>query len=215
MRKDRLTEVARGDTIIRRVGSYYLDKHRRNRLRCRNFSSKHMRQAASLLLKVRELDSSNDDLSSYLKPQKFEIIQRAAITLAGSASPHTYSDLKHPSTLKNLGYEIKHYIEIKEELAIEEQNVEDITQSKYFKKLYKRRWGLLSSSAQKQLEERQYNEESELPSCEDLKKVTDYIKVSLGEDKLASIGYKDLVQLVQTRLLLFNKRRPGELEALR
>lgn len=40
MRKDGLHDISIKDNIIRRVGSYYLEKHRQNRLRCKSFSSK-------------------------------------------------------------------------------------------------------------------------------------------------------------------------------
>lgn len=173
-----------------------------------------MRQAASLLMQVRELDGSScTDLSSYIKLQKFDIVQKAAILLAGGQSSESYSDLKHPSTLKNIGYEVKHYVEIKEEQAIENAKSDEISDCKYFLKLYRRRWKLLSSSAIKQLEERHYNSHLELPSCDDLKQLTDFIQLMLKEE--TTIQFKDMVALVQARLLLFNKRRPGELEALR
>ena len=147
----------------------------------------------------------------------FEVVQQAAITLAGGDG-YDYSNISHPSTLKNIGYDIKHLAEITEEMAIMENNTDKINESKLFIKLYIRKWKLLAASSQKQLEERSYNKILQLPSCEDLMKITKVIKKELSKintkGTIDSQEYTDVAESVQARLVLFNKRRPGELEAL-
>ena len=218
MRNDEITEAAKTDELIRKAGLFYLRKHSGNRLRCRTFARKHIRAAASLLVAARRIDNTNHSLDIYLTPQKFEVIQKAAINLAGGEGDD-YTNVSHPSTLKNIGYEVKHLVEIKEENAIIAQDAKRMKEAEYFLKLYQRKWTLFAGSAQKQLEERMYNKAINLPSTEDVEAVTNIMKnklvqISMNGEIVAS-QYVATAELVQARLLVFNKRRPGELEALR
>ena len=74
----------------------------------------------------------------------------------------------------------------------------------------------MASSGQKQLEERQYNAPVHLPTGEEI--VTLFIKKALSTfEKQTNKGksdHKEIVAYLQSRLMMFNKRRPGELEAL-
>ena len=174
MRNDSITELCKSDDIIQQVGEFHYKKQQRNKLRCKNFASKHMRSAANLLMKIRELDKTDNHFDYYLKPDKFDLFPRAAIALAGNDDGQ-YNDLKHPSTLKNIGYLIKQLAEIKEETGITTSSSGKISEAKYFLKLYRRRWTLLASSAQKQLEERTFNQEIHLPTCGELISITSQI----------------------------------------
>ena len=63
------------------------------------------------------------------------------------------------------------YAELKEEIGITERNKEKIKEAKYFIKLYKRNWKVISNSAIKQLQERQFNQEIQLPTGDEIKEL--------------------------------------------
>ena len=187
--------------------SFIFNKHIDKKLRCKIFASKHMRCAANILLKIRELDHSTEDF--YLKPNYFDIVQRAAICLSGN-DQGVYKNLPHPSALRNIGYEIKRHAELTEEIGITKTYRTQMEEAKLFLKLYKIRWTLLWSSAQKQLNERQFNKEVKLPTCADLTGITTYMKTEIHTllKSFTIEDYSALAKLVEARLIMFNKRRP-------
>lgn len=72
------------------------------------------------------------------------------------------------------------------------------------------------------LVERNFNKKKPLPDPEDIVKLATYLVTELQklESKLDpaladNMKFRKVVMLVQSRLLLYNRRRPGELEALR
>ena len=76
-------------------------------------------------------------------------------------------------------------------------------------------WGeRVTKIARTVLQKRKTMEKKKLPSPEDIKKVTTYTTKTLKEPQLVKENYWDKLQLVQTRLLLFNKIRSGELEVV-
>jgi len=68
------------------------------------------------------------------------------------------------------------------------------------------------------LQTRRFNSEKSLPNPDDLVRLQAHVKEGLKELKLAETGcpetYRRAVELCQTRLLLYNKRRSGEIEAI-
>jgi hypothetical protein len=198
-----LSLCAKTDKIIRNIGEFQYNKHSDNELNGKHFASKAMRLAARLLLKVQELDKSQQDLTFYRKPHYVETIKLAAIALAGN---DVYTNVPYPSTLKHIGYDIKRYAEAK---AIKTSNKAKVKESGLFLKLFTKRWRHIASSALKQLQTRKFNKEVTLPSSDNLKSVTGFIKSRIANP--SELEYKTMADCVEARLLMFNKRLPGEL----
>ena len=65
------------------------------------------------------------------------------------------------------------------------------------------------------LKRRRYEITKELPSPADVESLTKHLVQMLKSEPLKAENYQRIVTLVQTRLLLYNKRRTGELEVIK
>ena len=93
----------------------------------------------------------------------------------------------------------------------------DQKESEEFIKLLKIDWSeAVTRIAQAVLNERRLNKSIELPDPQDVKRLSEFTVTELKkldfEDKSEEV-FRRAVTLAETRLLVFNKRRSGELEA--
>jgi hypothetical protein len=63
--------------------------------------------------------------------------------------------------------------------------------------------------------QRKLQERSELPSPEDIKALTEYLVKKINGIELIPENFMKVVMLIQTRLLLYNKRRAGEIDGIK
>ena len=156
-------------------------------------------------------------LSNFLVPEHFDDIVRAALTTASPGFDD--EDLKSPSTAIKLGYDIKRMLGAKWSMTLSGRDEYGIDSCKKLMKLMKLNWALkVTKLATVTLTCRQFNKVKSLPLPDDLVKLQDHIKNEIKELDLKSTTKKNfnrVIVLSETRLLLYNKRRSGEVEAIR
>lgn len=106
-------------------------------------------------------------------------------------------------------------------ISIKTKNKEMKKEGEAFMYLMSKEWGYkVNKVARSTLSERMFNQKKELPYPEDIMKFSSYLVenlefVDLSYTAVSGMMFRRIVMLVEARLLLYNRRRPGELEALR
>ena len=217
MQRDTITEIAQNDELIIALGDVWLMKNIGNKLRRNSFTSFRMRLAARLLLLLRE-DSglSTTSVTDYIKPEQFDRVVSCAIKCCDEDEHH---EMKTPSTAIKLGYDLARLAYIKQSFGIKGKDELMKTEAADFLKLYHMEWSVkVSKQARVILDERHFNKKAALPNPADIQKLANYLVQSLTNLDLEQSGttvFREIAVLTEARLLLYNRRRPRELESLR
>lgn len=227
MKQHEVGRTALNDKLIMALGESWLRRSMDNVAKRRHYASEHMRLCARLLLAmdelVRERDGKTDDksvehtMSDMLEPQNFDLVVKAALKCSLPVMDD-FDDLKSPSNAIKLKYDIRRLENAKYAFLLKEDepNKEEMKKCKRFLKLMDLEWSeRVTNAARTVLQKRQLEAKKELPAPADVEKVTKYLTERLMEVELEPENFKEVVKLCQVRLLVYNKRRSGELEVLR
>ncbi|XP_033758095.1 uncharacterized protein LOC117340444 [Pecten maximus] len=239
---DKIAKVAKEDELIVALGESWLRRNIDNIEKRRYYASQRMRLCARFLTQLRELhktmvksgnqensepdeailesdgDGCNQDMSYYLKPCFFDMIAQAALTCCIPFMDDE-EELESPSNAIKLKYDIKRLVDAKWALCLKGKFDEPKSASKDCKavlKLMDIEWKeKVTRHARAVLARRSFDRTKELPDPEDIQRLTKHLMEELKTTELTSGNYYRVVLLLQTRLLLFNKRRAGELEVIK
>ncbi|XP_062610759.1 uncharacterized protein LOC134272385 isoform X2 [Saccostrea cucullata] len=218
MIRDKTTEIAQGDHLITVLGNIWLMKNAGNKLRRKNFTSFRMRLAAKLLSLLRE-DSQIPSASMhyFIAPEQFDRVVSCAVK---ACEEDENADLKNPSTAIKLGYDLSRLANAKLGIGIKEGNDKAKTEASEFLQLLRMEWSVkVTKLARITLDVRHFNKRKELPDPSDIAKIAAYLvreikNLDLTPNNSNEIVFREAVVLAEARLLLYNRRRPGELESL-
>lgn len=128
-------------------------------------------------------------------------------------------DLSSPSNAIKLGYDIKSLASSKLASAIIHADEKRQKEAENFLQLMKMQWTVkVTKLARMVLQERQYNKPKSLPTPEDIKKITEFMKTEICNLDLTDISYanyKKVAVLTLARITLYNRRRCHEVQAIR
>lgn len=230
MKGDDIAFQAKRDLLIAQFGNSYLKKHKRERIAYA--CSTRMRELSRLLISFRNIiKDQNIALKDMLHPKFFDAVISSVRTIAGY-DPFKKS-FKTPSLAMHMGTLLKLACDELSSLIIKESNgfkckSDDERKTwlhnvKYFKNLVESRWNTeLGSLALKDVVEKKWKKPLLLPLVSDIKKFKqevlqmahNYKDLFLkGEDN--QYIYKELVQCVLALLIVFNRRRIGDVQYLK
>lgn len=225
MRGDRVGLVAKSDTLICLYGESILGKHKRRQMY--SVVSQKMRKMAKLLLNLKQSTTASNFLD-ILKPEFYNYILAAAKVIAGY-SPINLS-FESPSVALQLGSELKLMCQIAKKAIITNHSLIGIIQNKEQRRsqitdlheMIASHWcNDLGSLANKVLNEKKIKNPKLLPTAEDVSLFNKYTS-SLANEAYENImnmknveqNYNTLVRCTLALLLLFNRRRIGEIQFL-
>lgn len=230
MKGDDIAFEAKKDLLISLFGESYLKKHRRERMvyACSN----RMREVSRLLITYRSITNNNNvTLKDIIHPKYFETVIFAVRQVAGY--DHATKTFKAPSLAMHLGTSVKSicdeliHLILQEHVGFKCKTQSDaktrIEEVKNFKKLVHSRWNIeLSSLANKDLMEKRWQKPLLLPLVSDIKKFrTELLALAEESRTLLSSGnrnekaYKSLSQCTLALLIIFNRRRIGDVQYLK
>ena len=216
MRHDDISKTCEKDEIILRFG---LSLHARLGRRRANDISQRMRQLGRLLIAVNsERDVEPLTLNECLTGKVFDDVVNATEKLCQSYDDPTGRPLfRNPSLGLKVGHSLAKCAEIKKGMALRTSDVIMAQEAESFLLLHKCEWtNRVSSSSLASLKQKRYNNPDVLPLTSDLLKLRQYLSREIPrlsrelEDTVSSVTYRSLIELVYTRLVIFNKRRCGE-----
>lgn len=209
---DTITQIAVNDQLILELGNACIQKNSRNKLRRGQYASNKMRLSARLLNVL--MGEGKRTMSECLVPAMYKKVVAAVIKISGG-SVDTFA---HPSNALKMGYYLKEMADIKYSQALIKQEEEKAKDAQAFRFLCEKNWSTdVSSLACATIAERKFNQVIELPLPSDLKSLSTYLQKEANSIKSVydDTSYRHAVCIAQARLVTYNKRRPGELEAVR
>lgn len=156
-------------------------------------------------------------------PECFEWIQlEKSVAIIGPLVQRLRQDqitMDHPSTALKIGFDLCRLASVKLGNSIKSGEEQGCLDASNFLNLMKLEWTVkVTKIAKSTLNERHFNAQKSLPDPEDIAKLAKYITNELANfdvENMTPDNYRKGVILSESRLLLYNRRRPGELEALR
>nr|XP_034316418.1 uncharacterized protein LOC117685927 isoform X13 [Crassostrea gigas] len=218
MQPDHVSQVAQTDPLIISLGNQLMDRNRGNRVMRKYYTSQGMRLSAKLLIALKETTGHDEDLNYFLQPSQFVNVAEAALKCSNQDSIDE-EDLSSPSNAIKLGYDIKSLASSKLASAIIHADEKRQKEAENFLQLMKMQWTVkVTKLARMVLQERQYNKPKSLPTPEDIKKITEFMKTEICNLDLTDISYanyKKVAVLTLARITLYNRRRCHEVQAIR
>ncbi|KAF5308222.1 hypothetical protein FQR65_LT18254 [Abscondita terminalis] len=220
LQADDVSLVAKKDKIICELARRYLKCHRDKHLIL--VAKRQMRRLARLLMEVRKIENNNKlTLLCILHPSKFKTLIAATKSIGGyDGNTRTFNS---PSLALQLGTLLKKAIDAAYSLVLQNDinssllNVLNIT-----KKIITDDWSTeISTEAGQNLQIKKFNKPTVVPVTEDLAKMKKYLdnlvvssKLALQDNTESEKAYRELIESTYCNLLLFNRRRVGELQRI-
>ncbi|XP_033751889.1 uncharacterized protein LOC117335804 [Pecten maximus] len=243
MTRDVISKTAQNDQLIMALGESWLRRNRGNPEKRKYYASTRMRLCARLILALPDVKSDEktdlkdgnegdedvdleeqvpkaDDpkgLWCYLKPKHFDDLVLAAVKCA-IPNADDEEDLLAPSNAIKLKYDLHRLINSKWAMIVKNGSADDeeARGCKTLRALMDLEWGeKVTRFARLVLARRKYEYKNELPSLKDIEQITKFLMKELNQLELAPRNFRRLVILCQARLLLYNKRRSGEVETIK
>lgn len=220
MHCDDISFAARRDDVIVKFGERMFSKLGNEKHHISHVSQK-MRELGRLLLKVREMDPDIVTLKECISPQQFDKVLEAVRSLAG-LNPET-GRYKTPSLAIKLGQSLQKCALIIKADCIRTGDPVSEKQTEKFSELASIEWNhKVSSGARTSLYERKFNKPNMLPLSEDILKIQSKLSEVMTENKklLTSggnnkVAWKTLAEVTLSKLILFNRRRSGEVQRIK
>lgn len=230
MKGDDIAFEAKKDLLIANFGESYLKKHKRERMAYA--CSTRMRELARLLMSYRKIINDNKvSLKDLIVPRNFSYVISAVRHVTGfDPEKKTF---KVPSLAMHLGTSLKHvsneliHLVLSESPGFKASSVDAkkqiLTDAKHFIKLIESRWTIeLASLANKDLMEKQMKKPLLLPLVSDIKvfreetiKLAETCKNNFSKNIADINTYKTLLNCTLALLILFNRRRIGDVQYLK
>ena len=223
MKRDDVGKITIHDDLIVGLGDIWVMKNVDNKRKRRNYSSFHMRLAARLLKELRKRKNQAQlSFTEAIKPSEFDMFVESSLT-CGYADPSKQEndDMCHPSVPLKLGFDISRLAGLKLAQSIKQSDEVGQKEASDFIQLLKMEWNTrVNRFSRAKLAERSFNRRNPLPDPENIVKLATYLvnklqNLELDPASANMMTFRKVATLVQSRLLLYNRRRPGELEALR
>ncbi len=232
MKSDEVSRVAKSDTVIVKSAEREFlkaghDKDRHNNVRTR------MRELGRLLIQLRLTSGKkNASLDSFLTPPMYPTVVSAVLSLCGfDSQSSTYAI---PSLAIRLGHAIKNCAGILRGEALQQEKMSEAQMRKTFQTLCGLNWtNDVSAHAHRTLVEAKRNNPTVLPTSSDVVVLTNYLKATaeaamkmLDEEMLAAGHHEGprelrpdtwnvLNEVTLTQVILFNRRRQGEVSKMK
>ncbi|XP_044765392.1 uncharacterized protein LOC123321723 [Coccinella septempunctata] len=223
MQPDKISMEAKKDPLICAFGaqSQYLKIHREKHFI--NVTSRKMRELSRLLLALKEKEPKITSLFDALRPE-YNLICDAVKSVAKYGSIN--DSFASPTYARNIGTALKQCCDIAILHNLTSQNsvssAETEVKLKNMIHLFTSSWRFeISSQAGTDFNMKKWNKITIVPLAEDLKILKQYliskaktVISSLRSDPHDKIAYKILLETIYCRIILLNRKRPGELQRL-
>ncbi|XP_066933576.1 uncharacterized protein [Clytia hemisphaerica] len=219
MKHDDIHQIVRKDEIILKYGSFKLEN---SGLRRQHTISERMRLIGRLVRELRDSLGKDDlKLQDALKPQHFDDIVMATKKLGGfsvtTQEGEPVSSFSVPPTPLKIGYTVIKCAELLRGMAIRNGNSACEEAVKRFIKLYEMEWSQkISTVSLRTLGTNKFVKSNALPITEDLLKLRTFLQTGIRactmklDEEVSLQNWRNLAEMVGTRLTMFNRRRASE-----
>lgn len=217
MTNDDVSSVVRSDRYILLLGEQMY-----NRLKCHSgrndYIRQKMREVARLLIMARSLTPLRN-MEDLVKPSNFPHVIKAVRAVAGFNEEN--NNFKTPSLALKLGHSLMKIATAIECNALMSGRDEVAEFARNFRRIYESKWNeVISAAALTTLSEAKWNKPQVLPFTEDVKTLHAFLTstmkelVSVLQDEPNEKSYATLCKVTLTQIILFNRRREGEVSRM-
>ncbi|XP_039519797.1 uncharacterized protein LOC120473826 isoform X4 [Pimephales promelas] len=218
MKDDEISAAVRSDFCILQLAQSFFNRHGQDPTKYEYIRQK-LREAGRLLL-ILQREFTIQTLEDAVRPANFNVLIQAVKKVSGfNGEKHTYQT---PSLALKLGHSLQKICDIVHCRALMAEDTEMVRSTQTFKKLYSAKWAeLISHTALNTLSEAHFNKPSTIPFTEDvqclhqhLEKVADSASENLKNTQSAQ-AYGELSRATLAKVILFNRRRGGEVAKMK
>ncbi|XP_057183197.1 uncharacterized protein LOC130549867 isoform X3 [Triplophysa rosa] len=218
MHDDEISTVVRNDFCLLRFAESLYSKHGHDPSK-HDYIRQKIRQVGRFLQTLHKI-SPIMTLEDSIKPQNFMTVIKAVQVTAGfDKNTNSY---KTPSLALKIGHSLLKVSDIVRCHALMAGNEDLIKSSEAFQKLYQAKWSeYISHCALTTISDSKYNKPDNLPLTEDIKKLHQHLDKSaeLATAALKEVAtaqnYSSLARTILTKIVLFNRRRIGEVSKMK
>ena len=224
MNKDAITDIVKKDYLILTYGSFLMSGRGNKKS---NHISQNMRVLGRLLLELRKKKEEMTDrsLSEFLKPEFFDDIVDATKSLAGYSATNKDGEMlpsfEIPSLPLKVGYALDSAAMLLQGIGLRRKQQNLVTDASNFQIIYNQEWSVkISSASLRTLADNKFNKNEVMPLTDDLLRLRNFClekiqALTLVLKKSPSLDkWRELAELVITRITIFNKRRGNEVSSL-
>ena len=158
-------------------------------------------------------------IKDHIKPANFMHVVQAVKDMAGyNCETQAY---KCPSLALKIGYSLKKLSMLVESSANVQSDFSAAKEARTFRRVYETRWNeLISSASLRTLKESKWNTPQLLPLTKDVQTLHSYLDAQQQDlvrklsSETALTTYTDLTKVILTQVILFNRRRAGEVSKI-
>lgn len=209
--------VVRNDVALMQYGQSLFNRHGHDSTKHEYIRQK-LRELGRFLIKLRE-QTPSVTLEDAIKPSNFmNMVEAVKLTAGYNENSHSY---KTPSLALKIGHSLLKVSEILQCNALIAENTDLAYSTETFQKLYRAKWSeYISHTALCTISDAKYNKKTKLAHTEDIMKLSHYILENvrtackaLSTDPCER-NYSSLAKLALTQIILFNRRRVGEVSKI-
>jgi len=200
MKRDLVRHVAMNDKLILMLGESWLRRNVDNLEKRKYYASQHMRLTSKLLLQLRNMkknqegaeDDSELPLWKFLKPATFDMVVEAALQVSMPDMDDT-TELKAPSNAIKLKYDLKRLVNMKYAFLVKtNEEGREVTDCRSFLELMNMEWSeRVTKVATTILQQRKYMESKDLPSPDDIEKLTRHMITEIEKVHLIPENFRE------------------------
>ena len=214
MKKDEIRQKIESDHLLLKFGGILFEKYGNAHA---NYIRQRMRQLGRLLIACDNNSTSTSlNLIDILTPKKLDFIIDVTKNICYSEKAPKQSICL---ALK-IGHSLKKCALVGKSIAIKEGNYTILKEIDHFLQIFPSEWAdNISAKALRNLYDKKLDKDVILPVTDDLLKLTKYLnneirstteEFKIDENQINSKKWKDFASLVLAKLIVFNKRRGGE-----
>ncbi|XP_073701715.1 uncharacterized protein [Garra rufa] len=217
MRDDEIVSVVQHDPCLLQFAQSLYNKHGRDLSR-HGYIRQNICDLGRFLISIRK-NTSITTLEDAIKPENFMAAVQAAKELAGFSKDE--KTFRAPSLALKIGRHLLQVSSIIRGNAIIAGNKELSDCTEQFQTLYRAKWTeCVSCTARMSAKEKKYKKKVNLPLTKDMQKLIKHLESASDSayknlEKSSTIqNYSDLARVTLTRVILFNRRQPGEVSKM-
>ena len=219
---DDVSMAVRHDSIAMKYGELTYTKLSKDKSKKSTVSSD-LRLLGRLILAMR-LQTGKQDfyLSEFLKVKYFDDLIKVAHNLADIDQTKDQAHFNKPSVGQKIGRLLTRCCIVLDGEAMRKNDEEEEKNATRLKKLIKNEWSFrVNAISHKTTKDRRRNNPVVLPTTKDLLKLKQYLESEMKNAKVKLLSektianYQNLSELVLCRLIMFNRRRSGEVSETR
>lgn len=214
MTQDHRLVVIKNDSLLMKFMEHIYQKWSHYEKVC-SLVSQPLRELSKLLIKCREEHPERfKNASDLIAPPNFDILLETILSLQEFDGKNEFK--KSPSNVMKMGGYLRKLADWQSIELLKRLDFDGNRENQAFLTLMDKQYTIISKKAKFNLTVRKFNKEKVLPLFKDISKFHEHLEVQINNLKERSgvDVYRNLAQYVMAQIIMFNRKRSGEVERL-